>query len=77
VQREFRCASRLCGSHLDSGSSVRLTMKNFGTPLRIASFIGSEPLVERILEKGSDVNAVGGNFEATSSRLWKEGESTS
>ncbi|KAK4451340.1 ankyrin repeat-containing domain protein [Podospora aff. communis PSN243] len=48
---------------LTSGSCVKKIDKDFGTPLQIASFIGSVPLVESILERGADVNDIGGYFE--------------
>ncbi|KAK0632689.1 ankyrin repeat-containing domain protein [Immersiella caudata] len=47
---------------LESGACVKKPVKDIGTPSQIASFIGSEPLVESILEKGASVNETGGYF---------------
>ncbi|KAK0656970.1 ankyrin repeat-containing domain protein [Cercophora newfieldiana] len=48
---------------LASGSPIDTEDKDFGLPLHIASFIGSELLVKLILERGGGVDATGGYFE--------------
>lgn len=47
------------------GANITDDSRLFGTPLHLACLLGSKVLVELLLEKGADLNAIAGFFEKT------------
>ncbi|WAO95410.1 Hypothetical protein NCS54_01303100 [Fusarium falciforme] len=61
--RFHRC-ELIAATLLDNGASpVSVTKSAAGSPLHVACLIGSKQTVVRLLEKGADVNEIGGPFE--------------
>ncbi|KAJ4180719.1 hypothetical protein NW755_011614 [Fusarium falciforme] len=61
--RFHRC-ELIAATLLDNGASpVSVTKSEAGSPLHVACLIGSKQTVVRLLEKGADVNEIGGPLE--------------
>ena len=48
----------------DAGAEMDPTIREFGNALHLASYMGSEVIVRRLLENMEDVNIIGGYFES-------------
>lgn len=60
--KEVSQCEQIVRSLLKAGAEIVTTTRNFGNPLHLASYMGSEVIVHQLLERMADVNVFGGYF---------------